>query len=454
MSSRRELLLAGSSALAGMGAHALAQDDGGTAPAGPRAAPAGAVSIADHGAGAELADNKDAIERAIEVAARGGRTVWIPSGTFRFSSLDWRSNDGTDPRRFVLAGHGTLHSEQAGAAFRARGGPFYDLVIDGPSFTSVAGKGVALLDGDRFRRLVVSPGTQIRNFDWVIRAREYLQSVRLMGAIIRGGAGAVVKAPAAYDCVFSHNIIEFVTDGFVIDGPNDPALNRCSIDDNLIEGIGGRAVVLSACVATSVSNNYFENNSGADIRLDAGTAPHKGLRVQGNAIQMSAKALAGGRFGITWGRSTALPARAGGNFSNGNLHDTAGTTALIDMSGDFAAAQLYRGYDPRAARNAPIGRAAFSDGLVQRLAWFDRSITLDPYFCEIGFSGKFGASGEARVLTFGTQSPQQNAAAFDRKDWVRGSIVFNAAPVRGGPAAWVCLESGTPGVWAATRLEP
>ena len=410
------------------------------------------VSITDYGARPDRADNSEAIGRAIQAALETARVVVIPAGTFRFSTVDFKSNEGSDPRRLVLTGHGTLHSEFGGAALTAKAGPFYDLVIDGPAFESVAGRGTTLLDGDRFRRLVIAPGTQIRNFDWVIRAEEYLQSVRMIGAIIRGGGNAVVKAPIAFDCVFSHNIVEFVTDGFVIDGGNDPALSRCSIDDNVIEGIGGRAIVLGACLATSICNNYLENNTGGDIRLDAGTAPHKGLRLQGHAIQFSRQALAEGRFAVTWGRSTALPVRAGGNFCNGNLHDTAGASALIDMNGDFAAGELYRGYDPRSERNAPVGRALFSDGLAQHYAWFDRAITIDPHQSEVGFSRPFAEEG-TRVLTFGPNSPQQDAKAFDRKRWCRGSIVFNAMPQAKGIAAWICVRSGTPGSWAPIRIE-
>lgn len=453
MTGRRDLLLAGSSALAGAGAGALAS---GTGRAAAKPAPAGSddgVAITDHGARTDAADNSRAIERAAAQAMAQQRALVVPAGTFRFTTVDLRGNDGTDTRRLLLTGPGTLRSEHPGTALVARADPFYDLVIDGPTFESEPGKGTTLLDGDRFRRLVIAPGTQIRNFDYVIRATDYLQTVRMIGVIVRGGAGAVVRAPAAYDCVFSHNIIEFVTDGFVIDGDGDPALNRCSIDDNLIEGLGGRAIVLGACLGTSICNNYLENNTGGDIRLDAGTAPHKGLKVQGNAIQIAAKGLAAGRFGVVWGQSTALPVRAGGNFCTGNLHDTEGTSALIDMTGDYAAGQLYRGFSLTAASGKPVGRTLYSDGLSQHLTWFDREITLNPHQSEIGFSGPFAPHDAAPVLTFGARSPVQDPGGFDRKMWTRGSVVFNASPTTGGAAAWVCVRAGSPGEWAVVRAE-
>lgn len=412
------------------------------------------LSIADFGARPDHADNKEPIERAIEAAMARGRTVLIPPGTFSYSRIDLGRNDAAEPVRLVIGGTGTLRSTFAGNSITASTGPFYDLVIDGPRFESRAGAGTTLFDGDRLIRLVIAPGTQIDNFDWVIRGRAYLQSVRMLGAIIRGGSGAVVKAPMAFDCTFAHNIIEFVTDGIVIDGANDPAVHTCRILHNVIEGTGGRAVVLGTCLATSVSGNYLESNQVGDILLNAGSAPHKGLKVQDNSIQLAPPRLAQGAFGIVWGRSTALPVRAGGNFCNGPLHDTEGVTALIDMSGDVSLKQLYRGYQTEAeAGRAPVGRAIYSDGLAQHIAWFDRYLALDPYHNEVRFGGRhrsqIGSQAEPQALTFGIKPPDEEPGAFERKRWARGSIVFNAQAARGRPVGWICVRAGEPGEWMA-----
>jgi hypothetical protein len=411
------------------------------------------MSILEHGARPDAADNKAAIERAVAAALKHGRSVLVPPGTFAFSQLDFGRNDDVEPVRLVLTGTGTLRSTINGTSIIANAGPFYDLVIDGLRFESRSGAGTTLLDGDRFRRLLINPGTQIDGFDRVLAAREYLQSVRMLGAIVRGGRGAVVQAPMAFDCTFAHNIIEFVTDGIVIDGPNDPALNTCRILHNVIEGIGGRAIVLGTCLATTVCGNYLEGNIGGDILLNAGKAPHKGLRVQDNSIQMAKARLAEGGYGIVWGRSTALPVRAGGNFCTGSLHDTRDVTALIDMTGDHSAVELYTGYRSETEPGRkPVGRAVYSDGLAQHVAWFGRYLTLDPYHNELRFGGPFGSRAgkgiEPPVLTFGIASPQDDPAAFDRKPWGQGSIVFNARPAPGRPFAWVCRRAGTPGEWA------
>jgi hypothetical protein len=412
-----------------------------------------ALSIVDYGARPDTADNTAAIQRAIAAARQQGRCVLIPPGRFAFTQLDLGRNDAAQPARLILTGTGTLHSTTAGTAIVASGGPFYDLVVDAVRFESHPGAGTALFDGDRFRRLTITPGTQIDGFDHVLIAREYLQSVRMLGVTIRGGRGAVVRAPQAYDCTFAHNIIEFVTDGFVIDGSGDPAANTCRILHNVIEGIGGRAIVLGACLATTVCGNYLEGNVGGDILLNAGTAPHKGLRVQDNSIQMSEQRLASGGYGIVWGRSTALPVRSGGNFCTGRLHDTRDVTALIDMTGDHSAVELYSGHrtETRADRK-PIGRVVYSDGLSQHITWFDRYLTLDPYHNEVRFGGRFTSQLDDRVeppvLTFGDASPQENPANFDRKYWGRGSVVFNAKPATERPLAWVCQEAGAPGKWA------
>lgn len=415
------------------------------------------ISIVDYGARADGTDNKTAIEKAVKAAIADGRTVEVPQGTYNYSTLDFGVNDATKPVRLLLIGPGTLRSTFPGTSIVASKGSFYDFVIDGVRFESIPGAGTTLIDGDAFRRLIFSPGTQIEGFDWVLRADDYLQSVRMLGAIVRGGHGAVVMAPRAYDCTFAHNIIEFVTDGIVIDGEGDPAAHTCRVLHNVIEGIGGRAIVLGSSLATSICGNYLENNMGGDILLNAGSAPHKGLRVQDNSIQMSPTRMAGGGYGIVWGRSTALPVRAGGNFCTGPLHDTREVTAIIDMSGDFSQTELYTGHGQGAAPGrSAVGRAIYTDGLSQHITWFDRYLSLDPYAGEIRFGGKHQSrvaeADEPPVLTHGAASPQASPGNYERKNWARGSVVFNVEPLNGQPFGWICTEAGTPGEWAVAGI--
>src|SRR5690606_36358902 len=123
---------------------------------------------------------------------------------------------------------------------------------------------------------------------------------------------------------------------------------------------------LGACLSTTVAGNDLEGNEGADILLNAGTAPHKGLRVQDNSIQMAPRRVATHAYGVVWGGSTALPVRAGGNFCSGPLHDTTGVSAIIDMSGDFSPLELYKGHRPDThSERSPVGRAVYSDGIAQ-----------------------------------------------------------------------------------------
>ncbi|RYD40454.1 MAG: hypothetical protein EOP83_35250, partial [Verrucomicrobiaceae bacterium] len=145
------------------------------------------ISITDFGARPEADDNRQAIEKAIAAALASGRTVLIPVGKFRYSRIDFGRNDAASPTRLLITGVGTLVSTFRGTSMIASRGPFYDLVIDGVRFESVEGAGTALIDGDSFIRLIFTPGTQIRGFDWVIRGEQALQSIRMMGCIVRGG---------------------------------------------------------------------------------------------------------------------------------------------------------------------------------------------------------------------------------------------------------------------------
>jgi len=47
-----------------------------------------------------------------------------------------------------------------------------------------------------------------------------------------------------------------------------------------------------------------------------------------------------------------------------------------------------------------------------------------------------------RVITWGTAAPTSGT-------WERGDICWNTSPSAGGSPGWVCVESGTPGVWKA-----
>jgi len=55
---------------------------------------------------------------------------------------------------------------------------------------------------------------------------------------------------------------------------------------------------------------------------------------------------------------------------------------------------------------------------------------------------RLGRFGEARQVTFQSASPSTGA-------WIRGDLCFNNNPSSGGPPAWSCTASGTPGTWKA-----
>ncbi len=416
-----------------------------------------AVSIMDFGAvGGDKTRDSLGMTRAIAHALRGSRKVLIPESPtpFVFGRIDFPVNEiGVDgdvarPTKLTIVGDGAVHCTENGFMFDCPRGRFYDLVISsGLRFTSAAGAGSRFINGDRFIRLILNPGLQINNFDWGIYAEEFVQTLRATGVIFRGGRGAFLKTPMAYDSRLTQNIIEFGQDGIVIDGNDgDPAVHTCTLCDNVIEGMSGRAIVLGACMATQVTGNYLEGNLGGDILLNAGKSPHRGLAVQFNSIQQHAERLNSGAYSVVWGSSTSLPVRAGGNYSTGNLHDMAGVTALIETTGDV----VPPGKNLRTPRT---GRwiDTYGAGTGMEIGWFKREVRIDPYRCEIGFNRAEAQGDDYPVVTFASMSPARAPGNFERTFWARGSMVFNLAPSDQGPVGWQCTQAGSPGSWRAVR---
>lgn len=414
-----------------------------------------AISIMDFGAvGGDKAKDSLGMTRAIAHALSGSRKVLIPESQnpFVFGRINFPVNEiGVDgdlarPTKLTIVGDGTVHCTEDGFMFDCSEGYFYDLVISsGLRFTSIPGAGSKFINGGRFIRLLMNPGLQINNFDWGIYGETYVQTLRATGVIFRGGRGAFLKAPAAYDSRLTQNIIEFGQDGIVIDGvEGDPAVHTCTISDNVIESMSGRAIVLGSCMATQVVGNYLEANLGGDILLDAGTSPHRGLAVQYNSIQQHAERLNAEAYSVVWGSSTSLPVRAGGNYSTGHLHDMAGVTALIDTTGDMVPSG-------KNLRTPQTGRwiDTYGAGTGMEIGWFKREVRIDPYRCEIGFNRAQAMDDDYPVMTFASHSPQRAPGNFERTFWARGSMVFNLTPSEQSPMGWQCIQAGSPGSWRA-----
>lgn len=406
--------------------------------------------IGPAGLGDALADTA-AFERAVLYAMANGRALAIPDNAtpFRFNSIDFPVNqigvdgDTARPTRLLICGTGQV--EYVGAdpfMFDCSAGYFYDLVVDGPRFLSTPGNGAAAFNGDKFIRLVIAPGVQFEKFDYVVYAATYIQSIKMFGAICRGGEQAFVKAPQAYDCSFIGNIMEFGIDGIVIDSPSaDPAVHTCQIVSNVIEGMTGRGIVTGACLATMITGNYMEGNLGGEVFLDEGISPHNGLIVSGNSFQQRAERLAANAYSVVWGASLALSARAGGNFCTGHLHDLTGAAGILDTFGDVVV--------PGKNITTPdVGRSITTDGLSLITRWFMRHVRLDPYFNEVTLGGKHDSGGTSPCITFGTANPEGSPGLYERTTWAKGSVVFNVDPASADAGYWVCLTAGTPGTWS------
>lgn len=420
------------------------------------------------GAGNKAWDTQ-AMNRAVIYAMDNGRSVEIPDNDvpFKFGNIVLPKNEqGTDgdiarPTKFTIHGAGAVVFDGTGFLFDCTAGVFYDLVIAGGlRFEATGGGDSKFINGEKFIRLVLAPGLQINKFRWGVYCdssgaigAKYLQSVRATAVIFRGqaglnGVGAFIKAPMAYDLHVNFCIIEFGSDGIVIDGQGGPAFNVGSLSYNVIEGMGGRGIVVGACLGVQIHNNYMEGNLGGEIFTNAGTQSHIGISIQGNGLQAHASRIAAGAYSIVWNASLTVSATAGGNYSTGNLHDLTGASGLLNAVGDVVAA------GSNVVRPG-IGRYVTTNAFTFVYNWFGQSVWLDPYLQEVAFFDQYTFEGEPVVRTHGTNSPANDAAQFARKKWAKGSQVDSVAAANTGDAVgWICTVSGTPGTWRPVGLLP
>lgn len=426
-----------------------------------------------------IAWDTQAMNRCVAFAMKNSRVVEIPVNTpvsgspllvpdpFMFSNIVLPKNEiGPDgdvarPAKLTICGSGTVLFADPGILFDCAEGAFYDLVIAGNlRFEAAAALNSKFINGEKFIRLFLNPGLQINKFRWGVYCEDtgaigskYLQTLRVMGVIWRGqsgldGFGAFIKAPMGYDTRVTHNIVEFGADGIVVDGQGAPALNVCTLSDNVIEGMGGRGIVAGAGLALRINGNYMEGNLGGEIFLNASTQSHIGIIVQSNGLQAHPARIAAGKYSIVWGPSLTGTALAGGNYSTGNLHDLTGASGLLIAVGDTVA------QGSNVVRPG-IGRYVTTNAFTYVFNWFGQSVWLDPYLQEMAFYDRFAFEGEPVVRTHGTNSPGNDAIQFARKKWAKGSQVDSVVAANTGDAiGWICTVSGSPGSWKPIGLMP
>lgn len=284
------------------------------------------------------------------------------------------------------------------------------LACDGVAFVaSDAALAAYVLDAGRFLRTI------FHNCSFVkvkaLKTTAYSQSIYFMHCNIRYWAGAFFESTGgAYDIRFGAGCMVEHGEDFVrlSDGGGAKSVAGCSIDGNVIEGLTGTPIRYGGARGLSITNNYFEGNSGPDIFSDAypADAPSRGVRIDGNFFSQSAANAASGPYSsIVWGAHVG--AVSSGNYCDGRLH-------LIPLNADVAIV----------GDSSPVAVVHPSSAN------------------HTGF--------RAARVRWGAVDPAMAPTSYGNTEWEVGDVVFNANAT--GPAGWKCTAGGTPGAWSSFGL--
>lgn len=450
------------------------------------------VSVSPFVAGdAPGADNTASVQRAIDHALEVGKGLFLPprsslriDGTLYFNSAI-TYDASTTVKPFWIIGFGaTIVKTTSGYIFNRYhsttigGGAnkqFNLLRVLGVNFESEIGAGAVVMNANRFYRVDFS-GCQFSKIDGVARALDpdisdenpalsysgstgvYMQSVYFHACNFQRGSGWAIDTPRAFDILVSASKIEHRQHFWRISsGTFDPAANTCRLIDSVVEGLSGNAIAWGACFASKISGNYMEANGGY-IDLSLNTTPfHKGIEVSNNSFTLTTAQIAAGLFPVVWGKASGS-AKAGGNVSNGNLHDATLMAAYLDATGDvvYGSGEIIKGWKGvRSTETSATGYGAFFEGGRVIFDVLSRHVEIDPFNSGMAFSQYSSTVSGSKIPTgiyFGTVNPAVTPSAYGSRAWAIGTIVINPQSVEAGVAngkyiqlGWKCVAAGTGG---------
>ncbi|MGN5863198.1 phage tail fiber protein [Pseudomonas aeruginosa] len=257
-----------------------------------------------------------------------------------------------------------------------------------------------VLDGNKLMSVFVE-GCAISKIK-LVRTSSYLQSIYFgPNNNVRGWQGTFLEADGgsydvrAHSCQIEHGGNFWLT----IDNTNNKSVTCCGVDDCLVEGLSGFAILYSHVRGFYVSNCYFEWNSGPDVIGDS------------------------------------FPEKANAGVVHiGNFHSVLPANKL-----DPAFWPVRWGYT--------FGGTSLSNFCDFRLNFVrsDTQVTMND-------AAQDGASNSDNKLilndiSLGTVRPSDDPPAYGSRFWRAGSVVINRDHGTKGYAGWICATSGNPGVW-------
>jgi len=171
-----------------------------------------------------------------------------------------------------------------------------------------------VLDGSKFLRIQFSDCSF--NGIQLLYAEKYIQTIYLSNCNIRYWKRDFLKS---LDTCFDVKIL-----GCIAEHGDGNCLyltlpTGCSVQNSVIEGLNGSAVVFNGARGINISGNYFEGNKDADINMSISSFNCGGIAIIGNFF--ANQNITGNIYSILWSpKNISSGCVSQGNYSHSNLH--------------------------------------------------------------------------------------------------------------------------------------
>jgi hypothetical protein len=363
------------------------------------------------------ANANDAFQAAVdEATARGGATIWVPAGVYKFgddpvlvgNDTEIRGTRGASILRggsaavtaiFINTAVSSLDAVEArpvGTSWKTGGNRNNDISFEGLTFDGAMMRAIVLAGVDRL---------SLRHCDFL------------------GGSGlvrAVELAGAITDAMIDHNRVWQVAQGFwvrpgaIATSGVHPATETCArirISQNTFE-----APTLGALGEQILAHTFWGNIEDLDV-------VHNSVRTYSNSVPQTL---------------ISVGVDAAGDEANASLDGLLVTGNIVRSLNTVDAITGIKVFNEGAVGDEITAAAVYGniiDGCATAGVVAPAGVA---YHNWVG--GLFRGRNEVRE-SYGTAAPTTGV-------WTVGAIVWNSAPALGGWAGWLCIVAGSPGTWA------
>lgn len=170
-----------------------------------------------------------------------------------------------------------------------------------------------VLDGNKFLRIQFSDCSF--NGMQLLYAEKYIQTIYLSNCNLRYWKRDFLKS---LDTCYDIRIVECIAEHADGNCLYLTLPTGCSVQNSVIEGLNGAAILLNGARGINISGNYFEGNKEADINMNIGNNDVGGIAIIGNFFANLNTTI--NKYSILWTSKNITGSVSQGNYSNSYLH--------------------------------------------------------------------------------------------------------------------------------------